>query len=194
MMKIARVFPLLCTFVSACSDYAPPDTIDGGPRWNLDTPFYIFLSPTMPKTDMVRASMRDAIGRAGGTVTVDERAGQVLNILDTDGDKCVEPGVQAFVPFSGSGKIYFCHSATLLASYSSSDVLKIATHELGHELANRPDHIGGEPPAGTCTSRAVMTSNIACRTADLNYTAEDREYICARHNVIGGFCKPRQLP
>lgn len=185
---------ILVTLVAACFDYAPPDTLDGGPRWNLDLPFYVFISPTMPKGEMVRASMRDAIGRAGGTVTVDEHAGQVLNILDTDGGECVKPGTLAFAPLPASGKIYFCHSVTLLASYTADDFVKIAAHEMGHELANRPGHIGGEPPVGTCTSHAVMTSNIACRTADLNYTAEDKEYICAGHNVIGGFCRPRNLP
>lgn len=187
--------PLLAALLCACGQYAPPDTLDRGPRWTLAEPFYIYVSPTMPKAEMVRAGMREALGRAGGRVTVDEGAGQVLNLLDTDGGECVKKGVTAFANLPASGTIYYCHSVTLLASYTPADFTRLAGHELGHVLANRPWHIGGDPPAGTCTSHAVMASNLTCQPAELNFSgAEDKEYICAGHNVIGGLCKPPQLP
>lgn len=186
--------PLLAALLCSCGQYAPPDTLDRGPRWSLEDPFYIFVSPTMPKADLVRAGMREALGRAGGKVTVDERARQVLNLLDTDGGECVKQGVTAFANLPASGKIYYCHSVTLLASYTSADFTRLAGHELGHVLANRPWHIGGDPPVGTCTSHAVMASNLTCQPAELSFSAEDREYICAGRNVIGGLCTPRQLP
>lgn len=188
------VLPLLAILLCACGQYAPPDTFDRGPRWNLAEPFYIYVSPTMPKPEMVRAGMREALGRTGGLVTVDPSAGQVLTLLDTDGGECVRKGVRAFAAIPASGKIYYCHSVTLLSSYTAADFAKIAGHELGHVLANQYGHIGGEPPVGTCTSHALMASNSTCWPAELNFTADDREYICAGGNVVGGICKTRQLP
>lgn len=170
-----------------------PDTLDGSPRWNLDRPFYISVSPTMPKANLVIDGMRRAIGRAGGSTTVDKDALQVLTLLDTDGSYCQNKGVEAWAAIPATGKIYFCHSVTALSGYGLHDLDQIATHELGHVLSNHGWHIGGEPVPGDCPSHAVMSSNRTCRTSD-DYTPEDRSYICESRNVVGGFCRPHPVP
>lgn len=183
---------LLLALLAGCGGYVGPDTLDGGPRWHLDRPFYIDVSSTMPKPQLVLQGMRRAVSRAGGTTTLDEGAGQVLTLLDTDGSYCQRKGVEAWAALPATGKIYFCHSALVLSSYTLDQLDDLASHELGHVLANRGDHLGGEPAPGDCPSRDIMASNRACRSS-ADYTAADRAYIC-NGNVVGGMCRPRQLP
>lgn len=178
----------IVSLLAGCGIYAP-DTLDGSPRWSLDRPFFIDVSSTMPKAQLVLDGMRRAIGHAGGTTTVDEGSVQVITLIDTDGSYCQKKGVEAFAALPASGKIYFCHSSLVLSSYTIRELDDIATHELGHVLANRGFHLGGEPDPGDCPSHAIMASNRTCRTS-VEYTSEDRDYICNSHNVTGGICNP----
>jgi hypothetical protein len=125
----------------------------------------------------------------GANLHVDEGSVQVITLIDTDGSYCQKKGVEAFAALPASGKIYFCHSSLVLSSYTIHELDDITTHELGHVLANRGFHLGGEPDPGDCPSHAIMASNRTCRTS-VEYTSEDRDYICNSHNVTGGICNP----
>lgn len=188
-----RKAALLLVVLAACDGTYAPISLGGKARWNLDQPFYIEVSPTMPKAQMVLAAMRAAVGRAGGSLTVDASAEQKLTLLDTDASYCQRKGVEAFAALPATGKIYFCHSATVLASYTAHDMELIAAHELGHVLSNHGFHLGGEPPAGICPSHAMMSVNRTCRTSEA-YTDDDKEYICGSLNTAGGICRKGPSP
>lgn len=180
---------LLALLLGACGDYVAPDSVFG-PRWHLERPIYVTISDTMPKRDLVLAGIRGAISKMGGKLSPDPATEQQLHLLDTDGDRCGEPGVQAFTPLPADGRIFVCHSSTVLASYTPDQVTQIAMHELGHELSNRRGHLGGDPLPPACTSHAIMASNSVCRTG-VEYTGEDLSYICDGRNVVGGRCATR---
>jgi len=183
-----RKAALLLVVLAACDGTYAPISLGGKARWNLDQPFYIEVSPTMPKAQLVLEAMRTAVGRAGGSLTVETSAEQKLTLLDTDASYCQGKGVEAFAALPATGKIYFCHSATVLASYTAHDMELIAAHELGHVLSNHGSHLGGEPPAGSCPSYAMMSANRTCRSSEA-YTDDDKEYICGSLNAAGGICR-----
>lgn len=189
MRERLLLLALLAAAGSACGDYVPPATFFG-PRWHLDEAIYVTITDTMPKRDLVAAGIRNAISKMGGKLSPDPATEQQIHMLDTDGDKCGERGVQAFTPLPVNGSIYVCHSATVLASYTADQVLQIMMHELGHELSNRRDHLGGDPAPPACNSHTIMASNSICRTG-VEYTGEDLEYICSGRNVVGGRCAAR---
>lgn len=171
----------------ACGNYVPPDTIIG-PRWDLSKPLYVSMSPTMPKRDMVEKAMRDALYRAGGVMSPDPATPQRMYLADTDGGDCERNGVAGFTELPARGTFYICHTKTLLSSYTQDDLFWIVAHELGHEFANRRDHIGGDVDPPACNGRNIMASNLACKPATSDYTGPDLAYICEGRNVIGGRC------
>ncbi len=182
---------VMVALITGCGSYVPPDSLFG-PRWDLRRPVYVSISDTMPKHDQVLQAVRAAVVLSGGTLTPNPETLQFWHVGDTDGGNCqADNGVSAFTDLPANGTSFFCHSTTVLASYSQQQIDAIAAHEWGHELANRRDHIGGEPvtpPAANCTSHAVMSNNIVCHPNEPVYGPADRSYICDWHNVIGGLC------
>lgn len=171
----------LGTMAIACG---PPSSLPlfPGAQWDLRSPVYVAVSDTMPRRDLVLQGTRDAVSQAGGRLTTDAAAAQRLTILDTDGDRCQEPGVSAYTPLPANRTIYVCHSALVLSSATLDYVFDVMLHELGHELANRGDHL-------PCESRAVMALNIACHRNQPRFTALDVQYVCALGTTHGGPCE-----
>lgn len=152
-----------------------------GKHWDLRAPVFITVSPTMPHRDLVVQASRGAVSQAGGAVTLDSLVDQHLDVMDTDGGRCPEPGVLAYTPVPVTGTIYLCHSALVLATVTPPWLLDIMLHELGHTLANRWDHL-------SCESHAVMSPRTDCHPGQSTFTPLDKEYVCSSGATRGGPC------
>lgn len=187
-----KLFILFFWSLAGCEGYELGDSLFG-PRWDLSKRIYVEISDSMPKYQLVQSATHQAITQAGGTVTEDPNSDQRLRIVDTDDGPCPIPYKLAYTITPVDGVIHLCRTNLINIPYTQSSLTDVLFHELGHELANRGYHIGGDDLAlryADCKSHAVMSSSTDCHPGVTAYTDEDIHYICDPGNTINGICPP----
>ncbi len=154
-----------------------------GAHWDLTNPIHVYIvdKDTFPKQELFISAANNAILAAGGIVLGSEFTDQKLGLQSTDDDRCLNPEVRGFTHIPTNGIINICRTFANTMPYTLSIATDTVMHELGHELADKGEHL-------SCDTKSIMTAVPYCHQGVTKFTPLDIRYICENGNTRGSIC------